>query len=440
MLTAAPPAGPASARLHYAWLVAGVTFLVLLIGAGVRSIPGILIVPLEHEFGWTRATLSLAVSINLLLYGLFGPFAAAIMERFGIRRLIAGGLLLMVVALTLATQMKSAWQLVLIWGLLVGIGTGTMASWLAATVANRWFTAHRGVVIGLLSSSAGTGQLIFLPSLAWLVVHVGWRIPVLVMAALALALIPLVLAAVRNYPRDKGLAPFGSQTIEQPPARGLTGNPFKSAIEGLGQSMRNSDFRILAASFFICGATTNGLIGTHLIPASIEHGISEVTAASFLAVIGAVALVGTTLSGWLSDRFDNRWLLCWYYTGRGLSLLFLPYAYGRGFFGLLLFVTFYGLDWITTVPPTVRLAADLLGRDRVSTNFAWIFAAHQLGSSIAAFGAGALRTWLGNYQIAFMSAGLLCLVAAGIVIRLNRPGGAPVEPLRPIDAEAPAYS
>jgi len=425
----------ARGRIHYAWVVAGVTFVVLLVAAGIRSVPTVLIVPLEHEFGWTRATLSLAISVNLLLYGLGGPFAAAIMERFGIRRLMVGGLLTLVVSLALTTQMRSVWQLILLWGVLSGLGAGAIASWMSATIANRWFAERRGLMVGLLSASVGIGQLIFLPLLASIVATLGWRAAAALLSVLALLLVPLVIAVIRNFPRDVGLSPYGGKGEAEPAPPRPPGNPLASAFRTLGEGLRNGNFRILAASLFVCGATTSGLIGTHLIPASMDHGFSEVTAASFLAVVGAVALVGAATSGWLSDRCDNRLLLCWYYSLRGLSLLFLPYAYGRGVFGLGLFVTFYGLDWLTTFPPTVRLTADLLGRDRVSTNFAWIFASHQLGSAMAAFGAGALRTWLGNYQIAFMGAGLLCLVAAGLVIRLGR---SPAVPAKPAGAPAPA--
>ena len=428
----------ARGRIHYAFLVAGVTFLVLLVAAGVRSIPTILIVPLEHDFGWSRATLSLAISINLLLYGLGGPFAAAIMERFGARRLMAGGLLTIAIALGLTTQMRSVWQLLLLWGVVTGLGAGAIASWLSAPIANRWFAKRRGLVVGLLSASVGIGQLIFLPLLASIVASVGWRTAALLMGALAILLIPLVLTVIRSDPRDVGLTPFGGTGDEDPVRPRTAGNPIAAAFGTLGEGLRNRDFRILAGSLFVCGATTSGLIGTHLIPASMDHGLSEVTAASFLAVVGAVALVGAASSGWLSDRLDNRLLLCWYYSLRGISLLFLPYAFGRGVFGLGVFVTLYGLDWLTTFPPTVRLTADLLGRDRVSTNFAWIFAAHQLGSAMAAFGAGALRTWLGNYQIAFMGAGLLCLVAAGMVIRLGREARGPAVPARSLETEAAA--
>lgn len=429
-------------RVHYAWVVMGVTFVALLVTAGIRSVPGILILPLEREFGWSRATLSLAVSINLLLYGLSGPFAAAVMEKFGIRRMMVGALLTIAVAVGLTTLMRSPWQLQLLWGGVVGLGTGAMAGWVGATISNRWFHKHRGLVVGMLTASNASGQLVFLPLLARIVESNGWRPAVMVVFVAALLVIPLVVLCIRNFPRDVGLRPYGLDEAAPPPASAQpAGNPFATAVRTLWRGLGSGDFRLLAGSFFICGATTNGLIGTHLIPASVEHGIPQVTAASLLALIGVFDLAGTMCSGWLSDRFDNRWLLCWYYSLRGLSLIFLPYAFNAGYGGLALFVVFYGLDWVATVPPTVRLTADLFGKERVGTVFAWISASHQLGAATFAFGAGALRTWLGDYQVSFISAGVLALVAAGMVVRIGRGAndeGAPA-PRRVIEPEgAPA--
>ncbi len=420
-------------KVHYAWLVVAVVFVMTMGTAGIRSIPGVLFIPLEEDFGWSRATLSLAVSVNLLLYGLCGPFAASIMERVGTRRLMVGGLLLLGGAVALTTQMQEAWQLILLWGVLVGLGSGSMAGWMAATISNRWFVNRRGLVVGILTAGGATGQLIFLPLLASVAVSLGWRPAVAIVAAVCLLAIIPVLLIVRNYPRDVGALPFGAKSPEDAPPvpPRPTGSPFVNALKTLRGCAGNRDFRLLAGSFFICGASTNGLIGTHLIPASMEHGIPEVTAAGFLAVIGVFDIVGTTLSGWLSDRYSNRWLLVWYYSLRGLALLFLPYAYGTGYFGLGLFVVFYGLDWVATVPPTVRLTADIFGRQNAGTVFAWILAAHQLGAATIAFSAGALRTWLGDYQAAFMIAGVLCLIAAGLVIRIGQSSRSDA-PLRPL--------
>lgn len=411
----------ARSRLHYAWIVVAVTFLIMLLTAGIRSVPGVLILPLEEEFGWTRATISLAVSINLFLYGLCGPFAASIMERVGMRRMMAVALVFITGAVILTTLMTTPWQLYLLWGGVVGLGTGAMAGWIAATVSNRWFAARRGVVVGLLTASNATGQLAFVPLLAWLVLEYGWRAAALLVAGVALTLIPLAIVFIRNFPRDVGLRPYGAtEKDEDPHPRLHLGNPFTGALKMLTQSLHSRDFWLLSGSFFICGLTTSGLVGTHLIPFARECGLSEVTAASLLAVIGVFDILGTMGSGWLSDRFDSRWLLFWYYGLRGLSLMFLPVAYEFGFYGLMLFVVFYGLDWVATVPPTVRLTADIFGKANVGTVYAWIFAAHQLGSAAAAYGAGLLRTWLGDYQASFIIAGLFGLLAALMVLRIGR--------------------
>jgi len=409
----------AAGRVHYAWIVFAVTFLTLLAAAGIRSTPGVLIVPLEHEFGWTRATISLGISINLLMFGLFGPFAAAFMNRFGIRRIVVVALSIIATGVAFTTVMTQPWQLDLFWGLIVGTGTGSMATVLAATVANRWFVKRRGLAIGILTAAGATGQLIFLPLLASLTVGHGWRWASWAVVGATLAAIPMVALLMRDDPSDVGLTALGA-TGDEAPAAARSGNPFAAALDGLRIGIRSRDFWFLAGSFFICGATTNGLVGTHLIPASMDHGIPEVTAASLLAVIGVFDIVGTTVSGVLTDRFDSRWLLFWYYGLRGLSLLILPFVLGSSYFGLILFIVFYGLDWVATVPPTVALAGKIFGRARMPIVFGWIFASHQFGASFATLAAGAMRTWLGDYQVTFMSAGLLCLLAAGLVIRIGR--------------------
>ncbi len=309
----------APSRLHYAWIVAGVTFVTLLGASGIRSTPGVLIVPLQEEFGWDRATISLAVSINLILFGFSGPFAAALMERFGIRRVMLIALLTVATGSALTTLMRAPWQLALLWGVVVGLGTGAIASVLAATVANRWFVHRRGLVMGALTAASATGQIVFLPLLAWLVVNLGWRWAATTTATGALLVVPLVAVFMRNKPEDLGLRPYGATEADHTPCS--VGSPLAAAFRGLRLGVRSRDFWFLSGSFFICGATTNGLIGTHLIPASMDPGMAEVTAASLLAVVGVFDIVGTMLSGWLTDRWDSRRLLFAYYGLRGLSLL-----------------------------------------------------------------------------------------------------------------------
>lgn len=411
---------------HYGWIVAGLTFLVLLIAAGLRAAPGVLIVPLEDEFGWSRATISFAISVNLLLYGLIGPFAATLVDRIGLRRSILFSLLFLAIGISLTTLMKTTWQLVLLWGVVVGCGTGILALVLGAIVVNRWFKEQRGLVLGVLTASTATGQLVFLPLLASLVERSGWRFAILMIAAVALLVMPLIALLMRDRPADVGLRAFGD-IAEIPedaqPRANSNANPVTTTLNALWQGMRSRDFWLLSGSFFICGASTNGLIGTHLIPACMDHGIPEVTAAGLLAVMGIFDFFGTTASGWLSDRWNNRYLLCWYYGLRGLSLIFLPFSFDFSIYGLSIFAVFYGLDWIATVPPTVRLTTATFGREKTGVMFGWIVAGHQLGAATAAFGAGALRTWLGSYLQAFILSGVLCLVAALLVLQVGQHPG-----------------
>jgi MFS family permease len=421
-----------AARPHYAWIVAAVTFAVLLVSAGIRATPGVLMVPLEHEFGWTRATISLAISVNLVLYGLMGPFAAALMERLGVRRTMLLALAALAAGVGATTLMTRPWQLVLLWGVVVGAGTGMGALVLGAVVVNRWFHERRGVVMGVLTASTATGQLVFLPALAWLAEHRGWRSSVEVVAGAALVVIPLVLLLMRERPRDLGLRPYGASGDADAPAPAAPALP----LAALAGGVRSRDFWLLIGTFFICGASTNGLIGTHFIPAAHDHGIPQVTAAGLLAVMGVCDLLGTTLSGWLSDRWDSRRLLAWYYGLRGLSLIFLPYAFAGAHASLAVFALFYGLDWVATVPPTVRLTADSFGKENVGVMFGWIVAGHQLGAAFAAGGAGAIRTWMGDYHVAFTASGALCLLASALALGVGRARGVRVAAPAPVPVEA----
>lgn len=409
---------PAFHRIHFGWIVAGLTFVTLLVAAGIRSAPGVMMVPLETEFGWSRATISVAISVNLLLYGLMAPFAAALMDRFGVRQTMVVALSVLAIGVATTTAMGAPWQMVVLWGIVVGSGSGSIALVLGATVVTRWFDAWRGTVMGVLSAANATGQLVFLPLMALAVQHWGWRVAVLSIAAAAALLVPVVWLLMRERPADLGLWPVGAS--EAPPSLPSHGNPAWTAIVALGEGLRSRDFWLLAGGFFVCGLSTNGLIGTHLIPACFDHGIPEVRAAGLLALMGVFDLVGTTLSGWLSDRWDSRRLLFWYYGLRGLSLIFLDAAFGPDVFGLWLFAVFYGLDWIATVPPTVKLAAQSFGRERAGVMFGWIFAAHQIGAAVAAFGAGWIRTDLGDYWLAFVISGVACLLAAVMSLMVGR--------------------
>ena len=408
---------------HYGWVVFGVTFLVLLIGAGARSAPSVLILPLQREFGWSAATIGFAIAGNIFLYGALGPFAVARYERFGLVRSVAAALLLLAMGTSATALISEPWQMLVLWGGVVGSAIGMIGLVLGATIANRWFVHHRGVVGGVLSASTATGQLVFLPLLAWIVATQGWRLAVVAVGAVALLVLVPVLWLLRGHPADKGLPRLGETAITPPPA--AIGNPFRRALGGLKNGLGRRDFWLLAGSFFICGASTNGLIGTHLIPACADHGLPEVQAAGLLAAMGVLDLLGTAFSGWLTDRYDSRILLAIYYGLRGLALLFLPSAFDLGFAGLSLFAIFYGLDWIATLPATVRLSGQVFGEADAALMFGWVAAAHQLGAASAAWGAGLTRTLLGDYDPAFLFAGLLCLGAALMVLFIGHQPPAP---------------
>lgn len=425
----------AQSDFSYAWVVAAVSFVTLLAAAGFRSTPGVLFLPLEDEFGWSRATVGIAVSVNLLLFGFVGPFAAALMIRYGLRRVVAGALLVISSGALLTTQIREPWQLVLLWGVVVGLGAGCMATVLAATVANRWFVARRSLVVGVLTAAGATGQLVFLPLLAWLATTYNWRFVSITTAIAALAVIPLVLIFMRDWPADVGQLPYGATTSDPPPAA-PTGNPIANAFNGLQFAVTQRDFWLLSIPFMICGLSTNGLIGTHLIPAGVDHGMSEMTAAGLLATIGIFDIVGTTFSGWLTDRYDSRKLLFAYYGLRGLSLMLLPLAFSAGSFSMVAFIIFYGLDWVATVPPTVALATKCFGRERGPLIYGWIFASHQVGAAVAATGAGVIRTLTGDYFFAFVFAGGACLLAAVLSMGVGRTAPQVGTPLLP-EAGAP---
>lgn len=407
-------------RPYYGWVVVSIVFLVLLVAAGISSIPSVLMLQFEDEFGWSRAAVSGALSMRIFLYGLMGPFSASLMARFGVRRMMLSSMALLITGLVLTPFMTQLWHFVVLWGVIMGLGSGALANVLGVTVANRWFVKHKGLVVGLLTASAATGQLLFLPLLARITVTLGWRYAIYTTIVVLLLLIPVVAIWMRNHPYDKGVAPLGE--IEVVPPQLFTGNLFLIPLQVLGAAIKNSTFWLLAATFFLCGFSTNGLIGTHLIPACGDFNIPLVMAAGLLALMGMFDMVGTTLSGWLSDRFDSRWLLFWYYGLRGLSLIFLPYALNGGYTLLLVFSVFYGLDWIATVPPTVKITSDVFGKEKAGMVFGWIMVAHQIGASTAAYGAGIMREWMGSYSVPFVTAGFLCLFASLMAIRIVKSG------------------
>lgn len=408
----------APGRVHWAWVVAGVSFVALLGAAAFRSVPGVFMVPLHDEFGWSHGTIGLAMSVNMTLFGVTAPFAAALMDRFGVRPVLSAALTLIAAGSALSIVMTAGWQLVLLWGVLVGIGTGAISMGFVATVATRWFDEKRGLVTGVLTAASATGQLIFLPVVAQVTTTHGWRWASVIVAVAALAVVPLVALFMRNRPQDIGLTAYGATT--DAPAEIPTGT-FSAAFEGLRIGLRSRAFWLLAASFAICGMTTNGLIGTHFIPAAHDHGMPTTLAAGLLATIGVLDVVGTIFSGWLTDRVDPRILLCIYYAGRGLSLMLLPSLLSpHAEPSTWVFVIFYGLDWVATVPPTIVLCRDFFGT-RAPIVFGWVFAAHQLGAALTAAGAGWIRDLQGEYDLAFYLAAGLCFVATLLCAGVRRP-------------------
>lgn len=400
-----------SPRFHRAWIVAAVTFLTLIAAAAFRSTTSVLFEPLESDFGWSRTDTSLAVTVNLVFYGLTAPFAAVFMERFTIRRTVIIALALIGIGTGLTVFMTEVWQLVLLWGVFVGLGTGSLALVFGAIVANRWFETRKGLVTGIFSAAYATGQLLFLPLIAALVMQVGWQIGSLIVTAFVIFVMPIFWTGFRERPSDVGLLPYGaSEARDEQKAP----NTARETLSTLRLAMRSKAFWILAGTFFVCGWTTNGLIGAHFIPAAHDHGMPATTAAGLLALVGIFDFIGTIGSGWLTDRVDSRILLVIYYALRGLALFTVPFVLGPTVEPpLMFFVVFYGLDWIATVPPTIALTRKYFGLAKTGVIYGWVFASHMVGAAIAAAFAGAIRDIQGDYFIAWITAAVLCLLAAG---------------------------
>ena len=410
---------------HYALAVVIIIFTALLAAAGLRSTPGVLMVPWGQAFGWSRQTISFAAATGIFLFGLTGPFAAAAMQRFGVRATVITALVMMSLSSAASLFMQQPWQLILTWGVISGIGSGCITNVLAAVIVNRWFVSHRGLVMGLFAASTSTGTLVFIPVLSAISLDHGWK-PVVICVAVAMALmVPLVFFLLPESPAEVGAVPFGASP-DHPVAVRPSGNPLKAAFAALGEGIRSRTFWLLAITFFVCGFTTNGLVGTHMIALCHDHGMDAVAAGGLLAIMGLFDLVGTTASGWLTDRIDPRKLLFAYYGLRGLSLIYLPFA-NFTFFGLSLFAVFYGLDWIATVPPTLALANRAFGTQKAPILFGWIAASHQIGAATAAFFAGASRTVTGSYLDSFVIAGFVAVGAALLALMIGTKGPETVE-------------
>lgn len=410
----------AKQKIHPGWIAATVTFFTLMASAGYRSAPSVLIVPLEEAFGWSRSQISLAVSINVLLFGLVAPFAAALMERFTIRKVVMSALTLVAISSTSTIFINQPWHLWLLWGVGVGVGTGSMALVFAATIANRWFVARKGIVVGALTAATASGQLVFLPMLSHFAINYGWKSVSLTVGAAAALVIPFIYLFLKEKPELLGMAPYGAPDNWQPPAPNEL-SAGRIAIDTLRVSSKSRDFWILFGTFLVCGLSTNGLIGTHFIPAAHDHGMAETVAAGLLALIGVFDVIGTLFSGYLTDRIDPRKLLFFYYGLRGLSLFLLPsILFSTLQPSTLVFIIFYGLDWVATVPPTLVLCRMVMGNQRSAVVYGWVFVGHQVGASIAALGAAVLRVKLGDYALAFYISAAMCLVAAFAVLHIAK--------------------
>jgi MFS family permease len=391
-----------------------------LTSAGVRSSPSVLIHPLEAEFGWSRTLIASAVSMNLLLFGIAAPVSGFLLDRFGPRKVMIGSLTLLIVGVSGTMAMTQFWQFFLVWGVIVGLGAGGVGSVLTATVGNRWFVSRRGLALGILGSASSTGQIIFLPLFMAMITYAGWRMGSMALIMVAIILLPLIYLFMRDDPSDVGLEPYGAGqpgAASSGGATSLRGIPAKNATITARDVVSHPTFWLLAGSFFVCGGTANGLIGTHLIPHEIEIGIPQIAAASLLGLMGTLNMVGTIFSGWMIDRVQPQKWLALAYALRGLSLLLLPFV--EGYFGLVIFAVIYGLDWFATVPPSMALTADTFGKQNVGKVYGWIFMSHQIGAAIMASAAGALRTSMGDYQFAFLSGGVIAMIAAGLALQIK---------------------
>jgi len=429
---------PLSLPFYYGWFILALCFLTTLTSAGVRSSPSVLIHPLEAEFGWSRALIASAVSMNLLLFGIAAPISGWLIDRFGPRKVMLASLTLLILGGSGTMTMNQFWQFFLVWGVIVGLGAGGVGSVLTATVGNRWFFAKRGLVLGILGSASSAGQIIFLPLFMAMITYAGWRLGSMALIVVALILLPLIYLFMRDDPAEVGLEPYGAEQVGVASSGGLAG--FRGMRSGkasitLREVVRAPTFWLLAGSFFVCGGTANGLIGTHLIPHEIDLGIPQIAAASILGVMGGLNIVGTIFSGWMIDRVQPQRWLALVYALRGVSLLVLPFV--QDISGFFVFAVIYGLDWFATVPPSMAITADTFGRQNVGKVYGWIFMSHQFGAAIMASSAGALRTWLGDYQFAFLSGGVIAMIAAGLALQIKtKPREATSTPATPQVASA----
>jgi MFS family permease len=407
-------------KIHFSWVILFISFFSIIVAGIIRSSSGVFIESFEQEFGWDRSVISLAFAIGLFLYGISGPFMAALIEVIGLKKMMVVSMSTLLAGIILTLFMEQSWHLIIIWGFIIGLGSGLFLTVLSPYVANRWFVKRRGLAVGILTASTATGQLILLPILAIVIKNYSWQWAIIFIMILCLIMLVIILLFMKSTPKEMGILPYGLEE-ELQDADVQKRNPIVIAFQGLFEAIKVKEFWLLAGSFFICGLSTSGLIGTHFVSYCMSYGIPLVTAASMLSFMGVFDLIGTTLSGWLSDRFDNRWLLFWYYALRGASLVLLPFALNEGSIVLLvIFSVFYGLDWIATVPPTISISRQVFGTEKSGIVYGWIFASHQAGASVAAFSGGVIYKIFNSYTWAFFLAGIFCLLASLFVIVIKK--------------------
>ncbi|WP_144549437.1 MFS transporter [Bacillus sp. X1(2014)] len=408
-------------RIHYSWFILSITFFSIIVAGIVRSSSGVFIEPFEKEFGWDRSIISLAFAVGLFLYGISGPFMAALIEVLGLKKMMLLSMVTLLIGTLLTLMMQHSWQLIIIWGIIIGIGSGLFLTVLSPYVVTRWFEKRRGLVLGILTASTATGQLILLPILANIIERYSWRWAIALIMILSGIMLVFILFFMKNSPKEIGILPYGLKKEIEDNNKVQKKNPIIIAFNGLFEAVKVKEFWLLAGSFFICGLSTSGLIGTHFVSFCTGYGIPLVTAASLLSLMGVFDLLGTTISGWLSDRYDNRWLLFWYYVLRGASLVLLPIALSKGSFMLLfIFSVFYGLDWIATVPPTVGISRQVFGIEKSGIVYGWISASHQAGAAVAAYGGGLIYKFFNSYTWTFFLAGVFCILASLFVIIIKK--------------------
>jgi MFS family permease len=418
-------------RIHPAWILLGALTLCMMAASGLRSVFGVYIKPMETEFGWSRGALSGAAAVSLLLLGAAGPFAGRLADRWGPRRVIAFSLALLGLGSIGASFVQRLWHVYVTTGAMMALGAGGLGLATGSALAARWFETRRGLVIGIAGGGMSAGQLILIPLATALTLWFGWRTSFFVLGVgLLVVVLPIGAWLIRNDPEDRGVRPFGATGAV--PTAAQVAAAQASGRMSLSEAAQTSQFWLLMATFFVCGYTSNGMVLTHFMPHALEHNFTPLQASSALGVMGAMNIMGTIGSGWLCDRFGRRGPLATYYFVRGVSLLFLPYVWDVP--SLDVWAAIFGLNYISTVPPTTTLTANIFGRYSVGELSGWIFFSHQVGAALGAALAGWIFEWTGSYGSAFVSAALMGFLAAGLTLLIReepaiaRPGAAAPAP------------